>query len=367
MKLKPIKRIFARKELRLVAVASTCFILVWFGFALSAAQTRSGKRILSVQVSDSTEGARVTVIADLALNDYEAFRRGDRFCVRIPAAALASPVPRLRGNGFVFIEIEHSGDSLILSFKLQPGASARVDQKFNRLDVVFSPLARSDTSTANSNVATQTTGNAGVQYPGRRAEERHGEGSGVTGTPAGAAAEQRTVVPPAPVSTGNTTTNAQSGSGATPNPISGVAGSNSTPIVSGSTSRESSPTQSSERSSPSRTQPISSPSQTGSFSQNASQWLSANRPLALIGLLLLLGLLMLLGAWIRRWRQTSNAERWKDEKIAPTSPDQVTNLMNVPGAWRSSSPISEDTARSGTTPDRTEVIDGITPDAPVTS
>jgi len=217
MKLKPIKRIFAKKGRRLGAVALTFFILVWFGFALSAAQTSSGKRILSVQVSDSTEGARVTVIADLALNDYEAFRRGDRFCVRIPAGALASPVPRLRGNGFVFVEIQHSGDSLILSFKLQPGASARVDQKFNRLDVVFSPLARSDTSTANSNVATQTTGNAGVQYPGRRAEERPGERSGVTGTPAGAAAEQRTVVPSAPASTGNTATNTQSESGATSN------------------------------------------------------------------------------------------------------------------------------------------------------
>jgi len=215
MKLKPIKRIFTRKERWLVAVVSTFFILVWFGFALSAAQTRSGKRIVSVQVSDFTEGARVTVLADLALNDYEAFRRGDRFCIRLPAATLVSPVPRLRGNGFVFIEIEHSGDSLILSFKLQPGASARVDQKFNRLDVVFSTLARSDTSTANSNVATQTTGNAGVQYPGRRADERPGERSGVTGIPAGAAVEQRTPGSSAPASTGNTATNTQSGSGAT--------------------------------------------------------------------------------------------------------------------------------------------------------
>src|SRR6266404_612874 len=362
MKLKPIKRILTQKARRLAAVVLAFLILVWFGFVLSAAQTK-GKHILSLEVSDWPEGARVTVLADQALNDYEAFRRGDRFCVKIPAAALVSTVPRLRGNGFEFIEIQHSGDSIIFSFKLQPGTSARVDQKFNRLDVVFSPLARSAPSAANANAATQTAGNARIQIPARRTEDRISERSGVTGTPAGAAAEQRTVGPSGPVGIGNAKTNPQSGSAASPSSIPGVANSNSTAVVSATTSGSSSTAQSSESISPSGTQPSSSQSQTGSsFSRNArslSQWFSLNRTLALIALVLLLALLLQLGAWIRRRRQTVNGKRWEDQ-TRPRNFGLVPNLTNVPSAVSSSAPISQETAQNGTIPDPTEVAPNAT-------
>src|SRR5260370_41071471 len=322
MKLKPTKRIVTRNERWLIAVGLTFLTLVWFGFVLSAAQNRNGKRIQSMRVSDSAEGARVTIVADLPLNDYEAFSRGDRFCVKIPAAEYVSALHRLRGNGFEYVQIQKSGDSVIISFTFHPGASAKVEQPSNRLDVVFSP---SVPSTRNNNAATQTAVNPSLHNPGRRTEDtagaippgsprsvrdaRSSERSGVTGTPAGAAADQRTAGPATPGGTGNTATNAQPGSAASPNSVSEVASTSGTPLVSGSTSGSSTTAQPSASSSPSSTQGFSSRSQTGSSSSpdtltSFSQWLALNRPLALAGLLSVLGLLLLLGAWIRRRRRT---------------------------------------------------------------
>ncbi len=74
--------------------------------------------------------------SDQSLNDYEAYRRGDRFYVKIPAA----DVPRaeaLRGRGFADVKAQRSGESTVVSFRLQPGATARVEQHSNKLDVVF--------------------------------------------------------------------------------------------------------------------------------------------------------------------------------------------------------------------------------------
>jgi hypothetical protein len=105
------------------------------------AQTNSsgpGKRqhVATLRSSDSPEGSRVALNSDQSLNDYEAYRRGDRFYVKIPAAE----VPRtdaIRGRGFTDVKAQRSGDSTVVSFRLQPGATARVEQRSNRLEVVF--------------------------------------------------------------------------------------------------------------------------------------------------------------------------------------------------------------------------------------
>jgi hypothetical protein len=70
------------------------------------------------------------------LNDYEAYRRGDHFYVKIPAADVAR-AEALRGRGFGDVKAQRSGDSTVVSFKLQPGATAHVEQRSNRLEVVF--------------------------------------------------------------------------------------------------------------------------------------------------------------------------------------------------------------------------------------
>jgi hypothetical protein len=107
---------------------------------LGLSQVKSQKRVTALQLGEAAEGARVTIVSDSPLNDYEAFRRGDRFYVKIPLADFAAAKPNLRGNGFDDVQVQKAGDSVIVSFKLQPGATARVDQRSNRLDVIFSSV-----------------------------------------------------------------------------------------------------------------------------------------------------------------------------------------------------------------------------------
>jgi len=90
----------------------------------------------TMRASDSPDGSRVALSSDQSLNDYEAYRRGDRFYVRIPQ----SEVPRaetVRGRGFADVKAQKTGDSTVVSFRLQPGATAHVEQRGNKLDVVF--------------------------------------------------------------------------------------------------------------------------------------------------------------------------------------------------------------------------------------
>jgi len=111
----------------------------------------SGKRqhVATLRSSDSPEGSRVALSSDQSLNDYEAYRRGDHFYVKIPAAE----VPRteaLRGRGFADVKAQRSGDSTVVSFRLQPGTTARVEQRSNRLDVVFTVPGARPSVTSNS-------------------------------------------------------------------------------------------------------------------------------------------------------------------------------------------------------------------------
>ena len=79
----------------------------------------------------------MTVTTDAVLNDYSAYRSGDRFYVVIPDANAPRLLSKLRGRGFDDVKIERRGVSVVLSFRLQPGTSARVDQKYNRLEIIF--------------------------------------------------------------------------------------------------------------------------------------------------------------------------------------------------------------------------------------
>lgn len=106
-----------------------------------SAQTNSAgqvkrSHVATLRATDSPDGSRVALSSDQSLTNYEAYRRGDRFYVRIPAA----DVPRAeatRGRGFADVRAQRSGDSTVVSFRLQPGATAHVEQRSNRLDVVF--------------------------------------------------------------------------------------------------------------------------------------------------------------------------------------------------------------------------------------
>lgn len=154
MKINFLKTLVLRNRTRSSLALLTCLFAIWFALTPGAAQSKLQKRITSLQIGEASEGARVTVVSDSLLNDYEAFRRGDRFYVRIPLADFTAAKPGFLGDGFEDVQVQKVGDSVVVSFRLQPGASARVDQHSNRLDVIFSSpnrMARTSRPTAGSN------------------------------------------------------------------------------------------------------------------------------------------------------------------------------------------------------------------------
>ena len=154
MKINFLKSSVLRNKARYSIALLASLFSIWLALTPGAAQSKNQKRITSLQIGEVNEGSRVTVFSDSALNDYEAFRRGDRFYVRIPLADFTATKPGFRGDGFEDVQVQKVGDSVVVSFKLQPGATARVDQRSNRLDVIFSSpnrVLRSNRTYAESN------------------------------------------------------------------------------------------------------------------------------------------------------------------------------------------------------------------------
>ena len=141
-----------RSNRRRVAATLSLSLLVSFSVLPAAAQ-RKQKRITSVWTTTTAEGSRVHVVSNSPVNDYEGYTRGGRFYVKIPLADLPSARGSLLGRGFDDVQIQRYGDGIIISFRLQPGTTARVEQSTNRLDIVFSTLAGARSAlSASSNV-----------------------------------------------------------------------------------------------------------------------------------------------------------------------------------------------------------------------
>lgn len=177
MKLRLLKsrvlEIKRRNHVALLLLAYLTLVVLTQG----ATQLRNQKRVTALQLGEASEGSRVTIISDGALSDYEAYRRGDRFYVKIPLAELSAAVPHFRADGFEDLQVQRVADGLLISFKLQPGASARVDQRSNRLDVIFSSPTRS--SRPDTNVASAAAAEQARQERGRYAAGPVPGGSGL--------------------------------------------------------------------------------------------------------------------------------------------------------------------------------------------
>ena len=104
-----------------------------------AAPELQKKNISSVTASETAGGSRITITSDGPLNDYSAYRSGDRYYVVIPEANASRAQGGLRGRGFEDVQVQKRGNDAILSFKLQPGTNARASQRFNQLDVEITP------------------------------------------------------------------------------------------------------------------------------------------------------------------------------------------------------------------------------------
>jgi hypothetical protein len=159
MKIETLNSIFTTTTVRSV-VALLFFVCLSLGALESGkAQLKNQRRVTGVLLGTSPEGSRVTVASDTPLNDYEGFRRGDRFYLKIPWADFVSAMPRFKGDGFDDVQVQKVGDSLIVSFKLQPGATARIDQRGNRLDVLFSVAKQSFNNSTVAGVNRNSPGN----------------------------------------------------------------------------------------------------------------------------------------------------------------------------------------------------------------
>ena len=134
-------------------------------------------KLTPLSTRDTPEGSRATITSDGELNGYSAFRSGDRFYVQIPQADASAVKGGLSGRGFTDTQVQQRGSDVVLTFRLQPGASARVDQRFNRLDVIVSAPGAPKTETAptpkpaNVNVAPSPTPSTVNRNQGRTSSE----------------------------------------------------------------------------------------------------------------------------------------------------------------------------------------------------
>jgi hypothetical protein len=123
--------------------------------------SNSNKSLTPLRNAETSKGSRLSLRADQSLNDYSAYRSGDRFYIVIPKANASSVESGLqRGRGFDNVQVERRGQDVVVSFRLQPGATARVSQKFNRLDVDVNAPKTSERTAENTATTTQQADNA---------------------------------------------------------------------------------------------------------------------------------------------------------------------------------------------------------------
>src|SRR5437763_4760015 len=99
----------------------------------AAQQQKPPQKKIAVRSTNTADGSHITIRGDSALSDYSAYRSGDHYYVYIPDASTASAVSGLRGRGFENLKVQKQGSDTILSFKLQPGANAHVNRRFNNI------------------------------------------------------------------------------------------------------------------------------------------------------------------------------------------------------------------------------------------
>jgi hypothetical protein len=103
-----------------------------------AATRRLPKRIVLLRAGgDANDGSRVTISSDSPLDDFDSYREGNSFYVRIPWAAAVSRQLNAEGRFYTSARVEERGDAVLVTFDLRESASANLAKGFNRLDVIF--------------------------------------------------------------------------------------------------------------------------------------------------------------------------------------------------------------------------------------
>src|SRR5215213_9230660 len=87
------------------------------------------KRVVVLRRSETVDGARFTLTSDSVLDDYRSYAEGDRLVVLIPRAGLSSTRGQLNhARGFTDLRVEEREADLLISFRLQTGATIAVNQ-----------------------------------------------------------------------------------------------------------------------------------------------------------------------------------------------------------------------------------------------
>lgn len=128
---------------RILAIASllalSVLLLQGAAGSASAQSLQAARTITLLRGGDTTAGSIVTITADGPLSDYASYKSEDRFFVVIRSADVARVEANLMGRGFDDAQLQKRENDAVISFRLQPGTTARVIQKFNKLELLFSP------------------------------------------------------------------------------------------------------------------------------------------------------------------------------------------------------------------------------------
>jgi hypothetical protein len=267
------------------------------------------------------------------LIDYKAFRRGDRFYVKISLADFSAAAPHFRADGFEDVQVQKVGDSSVVSFKLQPGASARVDQYSNRLDVVFSAPNKNvynSTANAGSNRTSSQNSAAGPDWAGPMppgsdpALRGRVVSSGSVNEDHGLNNPSWPTNPPSRSnrnsnSTGNTSLTASNTPVTSPSPLSSPSS-----ILAPGTSSSYPPPITATSATPTKAKPAA-----GSSESAARKWISENRLATLLGAVILLTLILYLATFIRRRQaKVARVKRAGAPKVQPkySASDKLSEL-----------------------------------------
>lgn len=319
------------------SVALLLLICVLWIAAVSVAQVATQSRVTGLQLGDTPEGSRVTVVSDAALADYEAFRRGDRFYVKIPMANLATAVPTFRAAGFDDMQVQRQSGSVMISFKLQPGATARVNQRGNRLEVIFSsPIRTGANSAAGANRSYPVSRDRGPDAAGPIPEDTTASASRtrVVGNQNAAVDESRfspSVFPRGSKTSSSSSKNSNNSKVAPSGPVTqpSTAVNSATPtsspssILSPGNPNTYTPVGSSSPTTTvsSTTNPVGSNTSAGwrNRFESAKRWMLANKLATFLGALILLSLIIYLMLAMRGRRENGyKARSAKTPKVQPT-------------------------------------------------
>lgn len=129
------------------------------------APMRSAKPLALLRSSEFAGGARLTVTSDGPIGTYNTHQSDGRFYLKLAAVDGSVIEKGLRGRGFEDLQVEQQGEDVLLSFRLQEGASAQVGKKFNRLDITITDSLAAKMQSAAASLLRNANAPASLRTP----------------------------------------------------------------------------------------------------------------------------------------------------------------------------------------------------------